>query len=56
MEKVTFVIWMIGWPLVSSITDYLSHLTGRKYSEGAIGFAAIFSLIIWLYVGALLYY
>ena len=55
MEKIPYVLWMLGWPLVSSLSDYLSHLQGRRFSYSTIGFATILSLVIWIYVGSLLY-
>ena len=53
MENLPFVIWMLGYPLVWSIGEYLKK--ERSVSPGAKGLAALSSLVIWIYFGMKLY-
>jgi len=55
MENISFVIWMIVYPLGISISSHLSGLRGIKYDDDVIGLAAVLDLIIWVGVGKLLY-
>jgi hypothetical protein len=54
MEKLAFVLWVLLWPLVCSITGYLHLLyklkVGKKYDEGKLLFVSIVQLIIWIWV------
>jgi len=55
MRNLPFVLWMIGYLLVVSVRDYLSYLQGDRFSSTVEGIAALFILVIWVYVGTLLY-
>ena len=56
MKNLVFVIWMLGYPLVISIGDYLSSFSPKEnYSQPVIILAALTVVIIWGYVGWLLY-
>ena len=55
MEHLDFVLWMVGYPIASSISNWLGYLSGRKYSDAVHGIAALISISVWVYVGYLLY-
>src|SRR3989338_2720657 len=55
MRNLPFVLWMVGYPLVISIENYLSHLRGDKYDSITKEIAALFGLVTWVYVGTRLY-
>ena len=58
MEAIAFVIWMIGWPLINDIGDYYTartkEITGVSHNKRD-GNVVLFSLIIWIWVGTMLY-
>ena len=50
MKNLPFVIWMIGFPLLSLIEDiYFPESRGRS------GIASVTIVFIWIFVGILLY-
>ena len=55
MRNLIFVIWMILFPITSSIQGHLNFLQGKTYSVAVEGIVAIFFLVVWFYVGKLLY-
>ena len=58
MKNLVFVIWMLGYPLVVSIGNYLSSSPEERYSQPAAALATltvIIVIIIWGWVGWLLY-
>jgi len=55
MKNLVFVIWMLGYLLVVSIGDYLSPFPEEKYSQPVTALAALTVVVIWGYVGWLLY-
>ncbi len=57
MKNLTFVIWMLGYPITSNLSSYLTHLaTGIQHTDPLVLFlSAITNLIIWFYVGYKLY-
>jgi hypothetical protein len=55
VRNLAFVIWMLGWSLLSTISSYLQYLTKKTYSEETELFAAIIMIIIWIWIGKLLY-
>lgn len=48
MKILAFVIWMLGWPLVITIDQYLNHC---EVSDTT----AFFIILIWFSVGFLVY-
>jgi len=55
MRNLAFVLWMILFPLSGSIQDYMQALQGKTYSEGVEGLATILTLVLWVFIGKLLY-
>jgi len=60
MENFSFVLWMVLYPLVSSITHYLGYkrlkiFNEDKPSDGAVVFASIIAIFIWAFIGIKLY-
>jgi len=55
MNNLVFVIWMLAWPIVCAVEDYLIHLTGKTFSANAVGFSAIIRLAIWIFIAVRLY-
>ena len=59
MTNLVFVIWMLGFPIVCSIEDYLKYtLTGRpikKYSESTEAWANLLTFMMYIWVACLLY-
>ena len=58
MERLPFVIWMLGYPLLCSITTAVSlkvgTLTLEKYEK--VAFVAItLQMVTWIYIGIKLY-
>ncbi len=59
MENLPFVIWLIGYPLASSITRYLAQKTKRlnkeePYSYNVLLAGSIIDLIIWIVIANIL--
>ena len=57
MEKFSFVVWVIGYPLVDSLTTYLYWLTIEdksrfEWNKGA----KMLSFLVWLLMGILLWF
>ena len=56
MKNLSFVLWMIGCPLVNTYSQYVSeYLLKNKYSKNVEGIASLTYLFIWFIVGVLLY-
>ena len=55
MKNLPFVVWMLGFPLFSSVSDYLTFLQGKIYSDTVEAIMTLISLIIWGFVGYKLY-
>lgn len=55
MKNLPFVLWMVLYPAVCSLADYLAFLVGDRFSDGAKAFSALVNLVIWIYVGYKLY-
>ena len=54
MDKLPFVLWMIGWPLSNTVDTWICEkLLGRTYTDGIKAFSAVVSLAIWLIVGSI---
>jgi hypothetical protein len=58
MRHIEFLIWLMGWPLTVTITDYISakekEITKEAHDETTFGYAW-FVIVIWFIVGVLLY-
>jgi hypothetical protein len=52
MKNIPFVIWMLGWPLVDSIDEYLNPKDIAQHLEFWV--SCIF-FTIWVFVGIGLY-
>lgn len=62
MRHVAFVLWMIGWPLVSAMSNAIYHVWVRPHYVGAgpftvemAGFCALVDLVVWGVVGLALW-
>ncbi len=59
MSNLLFVIWMLLYPVIARLSDYLVFLSNnsqvKEYSTETRGIAAIVEVFIWIYVGFLLY-
>ena len=55
MSIIAFVVWLIGWPLACSASDYLEFLRGERYSQSVKGLGAFVSLFIWLVVACMVW-
>jgi hypothetical protein len=60
MEHLGFVLWMVTYPLVGSLSRYLSvkmRVLGKlkQYTEANFSIDESFDIIIWISVGYLLW-
>jgi len=56
MKQKDFLIWMLGFPIVCSISDFVNnYLIGNIYSDMAEGVTASVTVLIWFIIGNLLY-
>ena len=60
MEHLDFVLWMLLYPLTTSISNFLSikgrEMVGKKpHSDATIGGATLVELIVLIVIGILLY-
>ncbi len=50
-----FVLWMLLYPIASSVCGYITFLKNVKYSEGVEGVSAFIELVVYIFVACLLY-
>lgn len=59
MENLSFVIWMVGYSLTSTISTYCFWLHDKSMikpaAEWTYGITSLIHILIWIYVGKLLY-
>lgn len=57
MENLSFVLWMLGYPLVIVAADVIRGKSGLydPPSENVRGIAALVQMAIWIFVGAALF-
>ena len=56
MLHLDFVVWMLLYPLVGVAEQYVDKVKLNKdFSDNVLALAALTKLIIWFYVGYLLY-
>ena len=56
MSNIDFVIWMLGYPLVCTLSSWVHEkILNREYSEKVRDGAVVVCSFIWGYVGWLLY-
>jgi len=62
VNKISFVIWMLLFPVTTSLAEAIiivarskAGITARSYSDGAYAFEALFETAIWGYVGYMLF-
>lgn len=56
MLHLDFVIWMLLYPLVGVAEQYVDKVKlSKNFSDDVLAFSALVRLIIWFYVGYLLY-
>ena len=58
MEHLDFILWMLLFPICMSLQDYISakkrQLTNeseKQYSKDTEGYAALFFVVLWFFVG-----
>lgn len=56
MRNLSFVLWMLLFPLVGSVEEYLTFLQrGAHPVDAAELFGAVIGLAMWIGIGMLLY-
>lgn len=56
MKYLPFVIWVLGWPLATSLMDLVEYkISGKQTEEEALCISE-FQNIVWVLVGTLLYF
>lgn len=56
MRNVAFAVWMVGFPISNSYSEYVGeYLLGHRYSGEVHAAATFLCLIIWVAVGMALY-
>jgi|GEM_PF-2098144 hypothetical protein len=56
MKNIAFVIWMVGAPMVEALDSYVNeYLLKNKYPDSAQEMGALVIIIIYIFVGTLLY-
>ena len=55
MKNFSFTVWMLFFPLFTSIAEYLVFIEGVTYSQSVETITAIVNIAIWLGVGYLLF-
>ena len=55
MNKLPFVLWMLGWPLITEISYYLIYLKGYVYSSEAELTTALLNYAVWIIIGIISY-
>ena len=60
MENISFVLWVVLYPLSSAITHYLGSkrrkLNGEKpYKDSIVATASLIDLLVWVVIGSNLY-
>lgn len=56
MKNMAFVIWMLLYPLIETVCNYIDYLkNAEKYSADVIVIGAIVNIVVWILVGKILY-
>lgn len=56
MLHLDFVVWMLLYPLVGLAEQYIDKVKlGKSFSDNVLALSALVKLVIWFYVGYLLY-
>ena len=57
MRHAEFLIWMICYPISVDVITIINYKIGRlqEFDRGSQGVAAIIHVVIWLFVGFLLF-
>lgn len=56
MKNLAFVLWMLGFPIVISVSDYfVLQGEGKIYSHTIENIVAVILLVLWGFVGYKLY-
>lgn len=56
MKHLSFVLWMLGYPLVCAISHLIySWMSDKPITDEAKTVVIIFDLLIWFVIGALLW-
>ena len=51
MRNLSFVTWMLGWPIFDAETEYFRYF---RHSDGELVISMLM-IVIWIYVGMKLY-
>jgi uncharacterized membrane protein len=55
MENLVFILWVLLWPVSTALCLYIKHASGRDYSDNTHAVSALISIIVWVWIGNLLY-
>jgi hypothetical protein len=55
MENLVFVLWVLLWPVSTATCLFIKYLSGREYSDNTHAITAVINIIIWVWIGNLLY-
>ena len=56
MKNLSFVLWVIFWPVADTVASYLDFLIHGKCEDEMVYLVAAFiSLVLWISIAALVY-
>lgn len=55
MRNLSFVLWVVLWPLAVEICGYLNHLQNKILSKADTDGAMVINFLIWVIVAWLVY-
>jgi len=55
MNNLPFVFWMLGWPLVNSVEEYIYFLKETTFTDEVNLFFSLFMIIVYVAIAKLLY-
>lgn len=55
MDKLPFVVWVMGWPSMCALSDYLTYMQGKMYDPWVETGAAGMAVFMWVAVAWLVW-
>lgn len=56
MKNFSFVLWMLGWPLIFDFSAFVNqYLLGKKHSDDVKTPSVIFFVVVWVFIAVILY-